>query len=44
MRTNPVTSPVDLLDPGIKPGSPALQVNSVPFELPGTPYSAGNFT
>ena len=29
------TSPVDLLDPGIKPGG--LQVDSLPTELSGTP-------
>ena len=28
-------SPADLLDPGIEPGSPALQVDSLPFEPPG---------
>ena len=27
----------DLPDPGIKPRSPALQANSLPFELPGKP-------
>ena len=28
-------SPVDRPDPGIEPGSPALQVGSLPAELPG---------
>ena len=28
----------DLPDPGIKPGSPALQVDSLPVELPGKPH------
>jgi len=28
-------SPVDLPDPGIKPGSPALQVDSLPTKLTG---------
>ena len=28
-------SPGDLPDPGIEPRSPALQVNSLPSELPG---------
>ena len=28
-------SPGDLPDPGIKPGAPALQVDSLPTELPG---------
>ena len=28
-------TPGDLHDPGIKPGSPALQVDSLPAELPG---------
>ena len=30
-------SPTDLPDPGIEPGSPALQVDSLPAELPGMP-------
>ena len=30
-------SPGDLSNPGIKPGSPALQVDSLPAELPGKP-------
>ena len=29
-----IPSPVDLPDPGIKPGSPALQADSLPAELP----------
>ena len=29
----PIHSPVDLPDPGIEPGSPALQVDSLPTEL-----------
>ena len=33
----PIASPVDLPDPGIKPGSPALQADSLPAELPGSP-------
>ena len=33
----PVPSPVDLPDPGIKPGSPALQADSLPTELSGKP-------
>ena len=32
-----VPSPVDLPDPGIKPGSPALQADSLPTELSGKP-------
>ena len=28
-----ISSPGDLPDPGIEPGSPALQVNSLPAEL-----------
>ena len=39
--TSPVTSllpsPADLLNPGIKLGSPALQVDSLPTELSGKP-------
>ena len=31
----PYPSPRDLPDPGIEPGSPALQAESLPFELPG---------
>ena len=31
----PFPSPVDLPDPGIEPGSPALQVDSLPTELSG---------
>ena len=30
----PIPSPGDLPDLGIKPGSPALQVGSLPAELP----------
>ena len=37
----PVPSPGDLPDPGIKPGSPALQVDSLPAELPGKPSVKG---
>ena len=33
----PFPSPGDLPDPGIKPGSPALQANSLPSEPPGSP-------
>ena len=32
----PFPSPRDLPDPGMKPGSPALQADSLPIELPGT--------
>ena len=31
----PSPSPGDLLDPGIEPGSPALQADSLPTELQG---------
>ena len=34
-------SPGDLPDPGIKPGSPALQADSLPSEPPGKPYFKG---
>ena len=34
----PFSSPGDLPDPGIKLGSPALQVTSLPSELPGKPH------
>ena len=33
----PFPSSRDLPDPGIKPGSPALQADSLPFEAPGKP-------
>ena len=33
----PFPSPGDLLNPGIEPGSPALQEDSLPAELPGKP-------
>ena len=32
---NYVFVPADLLDSGIEPGSPALQADSLPVELPG---------
>ena len=31
------SSPADLPDPGIEPGSPELQEDSLPAELPGKP-------
>ena len=34
----PFPSPEDLPDPGIEPGSPALQEDVLPSELPGKPY------
>ena len=33
----PISPPGDLPDPGVKLGSPALQVDSLPIELSGTP-------
>ena len=33
----PFPSPGDLPDPGIKPGSPALQADNLPSEPPGKP-------
>ena len=33
--------PEDLLDPGIELGSPALQADALPAELPGEPSGAG---
>ena len=33
----PCPPPGDLPDPGIKLGSPALQADSLPAELPGNP-------
>ena len=37
----PFPSPGDLLDPGIKPGSPVLQADSLPTELGEKTYSQG---
>ena len=34
----PFPFPGDLPDPGIEPGSPALQAESLPLELPGKAY------
>ena len=38
----PFPSPGDLPDPGNKSGSPALQADSLPAELPGKPPSWSN--
>ena len=35
----PFPSPGDLPIPGIEPGSPALQADTLPSEPPGKPYS-----
>ena len=35
----PFASPGDLPDPGIKPGSPALQADVLPSEPPGKPHN-----
>ena len=37
----PFPCPGDLPNPGIKPGSPALQADSLPTELQGSPYLEG---
>ena len=37
----PLPSPGHLPDPGIEPGSPALQVGSLPSEPPGKPCLVG---
>ena len=34
-------SPEEISDPGIETGSPALQADSLPVELPGKPYISG---
>ena len=34
----PFLSPGDLPNPGMEPGSPALQADSLPSEPPGKPY------
>ena len=36
----PFPSPEDLPDPGIEPGSPVLQADSLPFELQGRPLGS----
>ena len=36
-RVLPFPSPGDISDPGIKPGSFALQADSLPTEVPGKP-------
>ena len=36
----PFPSPGDLPDPGIKPRSPTLQADALPFEPPGKPTSS----
>ena len=38
----PFPSPGDLPDPGIEPGSPALQADSLPSEPPGNPNKFPN--
>ena len=37
------SSPRDLLNPGIKPGCPGLQADSLPAELPGKPEISEHF-
>ena len=37
----PFPSPGDLLNPGIEPGSPALQADSLPAEPQGKPKDTG---
>ena len=39
----PFLSPVDLLHPGNEPGSPALQADSLPSELPEKSHSLCSF-
>ena len=39
----PFPSPGDLPDPGIKPRSPALQADSLPFELSRKPTNGNNY-
>ena len=40
----PFPSPGDLPDPGIEPGSPALQADALPSEPPGKPLDKTNGT
>ena len=42
LEWKPFPSPGDLPDPGIKPGSPALQADSLPSEPLGKPWISGN--
>ena len=37
IHSGPILSPGDLPNPGIEPGSPALQADSLPTELSGKP-------
>ena len=37
LKWQPILSPGELPDPGIELGSPALQADSLPAELPGKP-------
>ena len=39
----PFPSPGDLPDPGIEPGSPALQADSLPSEAPGKRLGEGKY-
>ena len=39
---SPCPSPGDLPNPGMKPGSPALQTDSLPLEPPGKPLDNGD--
>ena len=39
----PFPSPGDLPDPGIEPGSPALQADSLPSEAPGKRPGEGKY-
>ena len=38
----PFPSPGDLSNPGIEPGSPALQADALPSEAPGKPEKRAN--
>ena len=40
----PFPSPGDLSNPGIEPGSPVLQADSLPTELPAKPTASLKFT
>ena len=40
----PISSPADLPDPGIEPGSPALQTDSLPTGLSRKPSRIGKYT
>ena len=43
LELEPIPFPADLPNPGIKPGSPALQADSLPTELSGKPRDSKRY-